>query len=185
MITKNNEILLKQKNEWNKVKSWKEGFNDHRNTSRYVQKIHTEPVMERTISGKREVPDKVIVSKAAFQKVEKTVNHARQAQWIAESELQEERGENNRLKKELMDERKQSNYWRDAWSELNDKVENSLEPIIKRLEKFKDWTLDQFEKVGQKRESVINSFEQKVNAEELEQQRKINKWYRDDFDIER
>ncbi|GAB2317857.1 hypothetical protein IRB23SM22_01140 [Alkalibacterium sp. s-m-22] len=53
------------------------------------------------------MPDKVIVSKVDLQKVEKTINHARQAQWISETELQDERQENKHLKKALSDERKQ------------------------------------------------------------------------------
>lgn len=138
--------------------------------------------MERTIAGKREVPDKVIVSKVDLQKVEKTINHARQAQWISETELQDERQENKHLKKALSDERKQSDYWRNAWNELNERVEKSLKPLTRSLEKFKDWSFEAFERLGYKREEITETFEGEM---EEKQQRKIEQRRRNDFDMER
>ena len=180
---KNVDILEKQKKEWDKVKEWKVGFNEHRNTSRYVQKIHAEPFMERTLTGKRESSEKVVVSKAALSKVEKTVNNSRQAQWIAESEFQDERAKNDELKKALTKERQESAYWREAWDKLNDRVEKSLEPVVNKLRAFRDWTLDKFEESGHKRATVLESFERDLEAEE-ERNVTIQR-QRNDFDMER
>lgn len=176
-IAKADTVISKQKEEWHKFKSWKEGFKEHRESSNYVLALPTEPVIERTIAGKREVADKVMVSKSDLQKVEKTINHARQAQWISESELQEERQENKHLKKALSDEREQSDYWREAWNELNERVEKSLKPLTRSLEKFKAWSFEAFERLGYEREYVRETFDSDMAEEE---QRRIN-----DFDIER
>lgn len=182
MVVKNREILLKQKNEWNNNKTWKEEFHKHRDSSHFVNRIHAESFIERTITGKKENPDKVIISKTDFEKVERTVNTSRQAQFISERELQDERKENKKLKNELDQEKQQTAYWRDAWDELNEKVEKSFKPLVRKLEKFRDWSIEKFEQAGYKRENLVNSFEQDMEAGN--QQKQIQR-RRNSFDLER
>ncbi|GAB2317858.1 hypothetical protein IRB23SM22_01150 [Alkalibacterium sp. s-m-22] len=65
---------------------------------------------------------------------------------------------------------------------MNERVEKSLKPLTRSLEKFKDWSFEAFERLGYKREEITETFEGEM---EEKQQRKREQRRRNDFDMER
>lgn len=62
-VDKNKTLITKQKKEWDFHKEWKAEYDKFANSGSFVQRIPTEPVIERTLTGRKEVEDKVIVLK--------------------------------------------------------------------------------------------------------------------------
>lgn len=164
-LSKNKEILLKQKNEWNKHKQWQQRMKIQSERGNELQKINTLPhyTYEKRMGGltteKVQSKDKVVVSKYEVDSVNEVLNRAHKAHTIADFQLQKEREEREKIEKELEQEKENSSYWHEAWNELNDKIEQTLKPALKQLTRFKVWAFEKFEGAGHEKEQIRERFE--------------------------
>lgn len=169
-VEKNKTLLTKQKKEWDFHKEWKVQYDNHANSGSFVRRIPTEPVIERTLTGRKESEDKVIVSKKDWSKVSQSLNAAYQANSVAKRELEEERNAHKDLKRRYVEMRDTAYRWRDQFNELGEKVAVVYRPAIKQLEKFKEWAIDVFDKGGNDEEKVMTAFHGHVERESKKEQ---------------
>lgn len=165
-VSKNKEILKGQKEKWEEIEEKKRFIAKEYGNEKYINDLECEPFFERTITGKKEVIDKVVVSKSAFMQVEEVVNSAIESRIWTEERFKEELGNNKRLEGLLNKTKEKVEYWRNSWNKLNDEVSDELEPAVKQLDKFKDWALGKFEKIGYKKSDVVRDFESQKSEDE-------------------
>lgn len=169
-VDKNKTLITKQKKEWDFHKEWKAEYDKFANSGSFVQRIPTEPVIERTLTGRKEVEDKVIVLKKDWSKVSQSLNSAYQANHVTKRELIEEQKAHKDLKRRYVEMRDAAERWREQFNELGEKVAVVYRPAIKQLEKFKDWAIDVFDKGGNDEEKIMTAFHGHVERESKKEQ---------------
>lgn len=171
-FVRNGDMLTKQKKSWESHKEWKAEYDKFENTTAFIKRIPIEPVIERTLTGRREVEDKVIVSKKDWSKVSKSLNAAYEANHVAKRELKEEKAAYHDLKKRHVSTQNAAVHWREQFEDLKEKVDGIYKPALKQLEKFKDWAINVFEKGGNDEKTIMTAFNGHVEREEKEERQR-------------